>query len=206
MLNYSYLKKHDCKYDSKVVEQFVVLIKTTKSESAKTKLKRILFIKVGRVIIKNIENFFYLIKDSDRECLHTKDDLISECYMSMELCLKRYNPDFKAFQWFLNKALSRMLFRLADKEYNKNSKIFALPEGFDVRDDQKESDFSTFYMKQLKMTFLERRLVRSKMKGEKVDEFRKNNGNLTTIRYYELLNSVKTKLKPLQDEHNSDFT
>lgn len=90
-LTYDTLRKIDSGYNSLKALLLIILIRHSKSESFKQKRKMELFEMMAKVIVKNIENFWYLAKPH-RYAHHIieTDELISECFIALEISIKNF--------------------------------------------------------------------------------------------------------------------
>lgn len=90
-LTYDALKRIDSGYNSLKALLLIILIRYSKSEAAKQKHKMQLFEMMAKVIVKNIENFWYLAKPHKyaHHIIET-NELISECYIALEISIKNF--------------------------------------------------------------------------------------------------------------------
>jgi hypothetical protein len=90
-LTYDALKRIDSGYNSLRALLLIILIRFSKSQSDKQKYKMQLFEMMAKVIVKNIENFWYLAKPHKyaHHIIETSE-LISECYIALEISIKNF--------------------------------------------------------------------------------------------------------------------
>jgi hypothetical protein len=90
-LTYEKLKRIDSEYNALKVLLLIIKIRFSKANKDKEKYKMELFLMMAKVIVKNIENFWYLAKPH-RYAHHIIEttELISECYIALEISIKNF--------------------------------------------------------------------------------------------------------------------
>lgn len=90
-ITYEKLKKIDSEYNAVKVLLLIIKIRFSKSEPEREKYKIQLFLMMAKVIVKNIENFWYLAKPhSYAHHIIETTELISECYIALEISIKNF--------------------------------------------------------------------------------------------------------------------
>lgn len=205
MITYDSLFCEKGLYNNAQVIRCVIICKKSTNLKAVEKGKLDLFKMMHKIIVKNIDNFFYLTRNHTKEIFHTKDDLISECFIVLQKCLKNFDRKRnKDFFWYFNKSLTRAMLRIVDKNYNKHLMVDSVPQNHEdfmfISSDNDGIDFTDFYLEKLNFTVDEKRVVNSKLMKEKVSDFLEQNGDITWNKYFKCLGSIKEKLKPLIDD------
>lgn len=147
-LTYEKLKRIDSEYNALKVLLLIIKIRFSKANKDKEKYKMELFLMMAKVIVKNIENFWYLAKPH-RYAHHIIEttELISECYIALEISIKNFgarktgNVRYNVFQikpgtvdeyiydystnldfyFYFNKTLTQRLNRTVQKVLATNS-------------------------------------------------------------------------------------
>lgn len=90
-LTYDALKRMDSGYNSLRALLLIILIRFSSSEAQKQKNKMRLFEMMAKVVVKNIENFWYLAKPHKyaHHIIET-EELISECFIALEISIKNF--------------------------------------------------------------------------------------------------------------------
>lgn len=93
-LTYDILKHHDSEYNKVRALLLIILIRAKKSESERNRLKMELFMLMSKVIVKNIENFWYMAKPYkySHHIIETSE-LISECFIALEIGIKNFGAE-----------------------------------------------------------------------------------------------------------------
>jgi hypothetical protein len=199
-LSFSSLLRDDIDFDKKEIRKHLVICKTCSKKSLVEKHSVLLFRRMNKIIVKNINNFYFFIKNYDKECLYTKDDLVGECYIIFQKCVAGFNiRKGKDFHWFLNKSLTRGLMRILEKNYLKHLKIERSDySGVNLKCEI-DLDLTKFYSKLYGLTKRERKVLRSKINMVKLKDFLEANPSFTDSEYYKLFNSIKLKMKKLYE-------
>lgn len=90
-LSYDYLKKIDSEYNTTKILLLIIRIRFSTEERLRNELKVELFLMMSKVIVKNIENFWYLAKPHGyaNHIIETTE-LISECFIALEISIKNF--------------------------------------------------------------------------------------------------------------------
>ena len=201
-ISYYYLSKHGKGLGKTKTNSVILLCRKCKNERIVEKYELILFKSMGRIIVRNIDNFFFLIRNCDKICLYSKEDLIGECYLILNRCIHS-NFDVKSgkdFFWYYNTSLTRGLKRILDNNYLLHIKTDNVENlgSIKIPEDSKE-DFFDYYCKILNFTDKEQQILKSKVDQIKIKDFVKTSG-INENEYYRLLNSIKEKSKKIKHE------
>jgi hypothetical protein len=201
------LRNSQVRYDEDNVRRSLVVIRHAKSSRLINAHKENIMMALSQIIVKNVNNFFNLVRHTE-ECrlLHEKDDIVGECYMMLEKCLQKFDINRnKNFFWYYNKSLSMGLFRLAKRVYKKDVYF---------------KDFSDLYGGENKLMHnkiqqaLDPMIMRidfspeqieyleSKINDEKIGDFLSRTGVQRTV-YTRLGKEVKVKLQSYYDDFRS---
>lgn len=189
-------------YKPQAASRCVILAKRCSDPSVVEQSKFELFKLLSTILVKNIENFYFLSKNY-RDVFHTREDLIGEAYIVFEACLKNF--DFrkgKIFYFYYNKALTRAFSRIIDRSYYKHSSSIRFkPEHESVimfnASSRQNPDFTDFYFDQFRLTDKERRVVKARMEKKKIQTFLDENKDMNWTTYFASLNGAKGKLSEL---------
>jgi len=205
MFDYSAVKRLSDQnpYDSKIVKRCIILVRQCSNDQVVTTSKAELFTILSNIVYKNIENFFYLLRSYDN-IIHTRDDMVSESYIVLENCLKNYDMKMnKHFYMYYNKGLTRAFVRIMEKYYYKHRfsmRVSSEMESVTFTSTESALDFIEFYFDLFRLTEEERRVARSKLSKQKIQDFLDENPDVSWNKYFNQLNGVKSKMKPMLDE------
>jgi len=205
MITYDSLSLEKESYDNTQVIRCLIICKKSTNLGAVEKGKLTLFRMMSKIIVKNIDNFFYLTRNHNKEIFHTKDDLISECFIVLHGCLRNFDRKRnKDFFWYFNKSLTRAMLRIVDRNYNKHLMVDRVQQNHEdfvfISSNNNGIDFIDFYLEKLNFTDDEKRVVNSKLMKEKVSDFLEQNIDITWNKYFKCLGDIKEKLKTLRDD------
>ena len=114
------LMRSSTQYDEVKIKKSIIVLRRTHSLKVLEGRKNYIYQALAIIIVKNVNNFFNLVKDIPKEnVIHCKDDIVVECYIILNKCIEKFNldnPDW-AFHFYFNKALSHGLFRFKNKHY-----------------------------------------------------------------------------------------
>jgi len=199
---YSIVQKNsESQYDVKKVGQLVVKIKRSSKKESIENLKLELFILNSKVILKAINNYFFLVKDIKQErILHTKEDICSECYLIFTNCINSLNiSNLKKFYFYLNTSLNRGVYRIYEKNYKKHFPVLDSSDNSSNILENKSYSHSFDEMISIDLkNFTEEEIdfIKFKISGQKVSLYLKKI-NISTSRLYEINESVIKKLSSL---------
>jgi len=203
MINYEHLSSLSNQYDKHEVLKNIIRCKKSTNQRVVENAKLEIFMSMNGVIVKNIENFYVLVRGY-KDIMHTRDDLVSEAFLTLDNCVDKFVlKKGTAFFWYYNKSLTWRMQRIIERQYYKHRNAERVEEGEEYRikaHSISHVDFNEFYFEKFGITEEERRLIDSKMNREKIKDFIENNDDMTWNKYFKNLTSVKQKLKPLKDE------
>lgn len=199
------IKKNSNKvYKQAVLSKTLISIKNNVkiTEQQKDEKKIEAFILSSKIIVKSINNFFSLIKNSEFEknsIVHEEHDIMIECFIVFENCVKNLKVSkVKYFPFYLNNALNRAVFRIYNRSYNKyqgtvqnttENEAYVMDK---IKGDQMK--INTFDIDLRELTELEMEIAESKYRCEKPKEFCDRTG-VALATYKEAFDSLKEKLK-----------
>lgn len=195
---YSVLQKSKVAYNNRFIRKCLIICKYSTRESVRSRHKRYIYESVGSLTLKNVNNFFNLIRGVEKHLvLHEKDDIISECYLILDKCIEKFDltEKDKKFYFYYNKSLIFGLMRIKKKQYNNKLNYqcvdFCDIESFDKRTQNEMQNHPLF----LRNNFTDKEilLIQSKLEEEKIDNFCKKLG-ITKKEYYDTFNSIKKKI------------
>lgn len=199
------------KYDIRTTVKLIILSQKSLQSSERDRAKLDLFKQMNQIVIKNIDNFFFLTKEYQNSVFHTKDDLISESYIVLDKCVSNFDwKKGKMFFWYYNKSLTRHFLRVVERNYYKHRMSQNIGDELKSlrrkpSQDIQQIDFTEMYYQNLDLSSDEIRVVKSKVEGVRIQEFLKENKDFNWNKYYETLNSSKTKLLTLKEDYSEFF-
>jgi hypothetical protein len=201
-ISYYSLSKIERGFDKRKTNCYLMICRKCKNAKIVEQYKLSLFRSMGVIIIKNINNFFYFIRNFDKPCIYTKEDLINECYIIFERCIQSsFNTKSgKDFFWYFNTSLTRGLKRIMDESYLRNLKIENHKNFLNLKiTEESRADFLGYYSKILNLTEKEEKVFLSKIEQIKIKDFIKDN-SINENEYYRLFNSIKEKINKIKHE------
>lgn len=205
-LSFLSLSRQKFSIDKKRILRHILICQCSKDFRFIEKHKLLLFCKLGFVVCKNINNVLTKYREQNllKEMIISKDDLVFECFIVFDRCLMNFDWHRGGdFHWYLNSSLNRELTRILDRHIKKHNKADSI-DSFVSPGVNVEFELFGFYFEKLRLTETERNLVMSRMNGERSEDFMKKNGLTTKISFYNTLNSIKNKFKPIRDELKSN--
>lgn len=187
------------KYSEKMVRRSLIVIRHSSNERLVEKHKRFIFECSCKIIVRNTNNFFNLIKNVEcGQVIHEKDDIVNECFLIMNKCLSKFNLKEKKykFYFYVNKSISQGLYRMKERNYGLSTGKYSYINAGDVVEYEKK----TFTHINNYPLFLEKNfsnkeilLMQSKLQEEKIEDFIIK-AEITKSEYYRILKSVKSKI------------
>lgn len=187
------------KYSERKIRRSIIIIRHSSNNRLVRKQKQIIFDCVSKIVVKNINNFFNLIKDVEKgHVIHEYDDIVSECFVIVDKCVEKFNLAEKRykFYFYLNKSLGQGLYRLKERNYGSKTGKYAYVDALNSIE-YNEDTFT--YIKNYPL-FLDKNfsnkeilLMQSKLQEEKINDFCKKT-EMTKSEYYRVLKSVKNKI------------
>lgn len=192
------------KYRQKFINVCILRIKYGhRSERTIRGYKTYVFKMMHDIVRKNICNYTNLLTNgtSIRE-IPTHDDILADVYLMFDKCLDKYQVrKGNKFYFYFNKSLSRNFFR----EYQKIQKQSAvdLSSGIEIMHPHLRYESNNYdvelLMHNLHFTETEKRIVRSRMLGQCVTEFLKENKDISKIQYSTALKKMKSDIRNFQE-------
>lgn len=192
-------------YDTQTITALVLVIKRTNSEQAQQKLKHRLFLGLGKLFIKAINNFNKLTKDVPKhKILHTPDDIALECYITFDTCIKNLKlAQIKKFYFFLNTSLNRAVYRLYEKQYKRYFNVIDNNNGSGSGEEGTHKDplenagynqhFDFTEIDLFDFNEIELEILRFKIEGGKLNVFLKEH-DMAGVMFYQIFEELKQKL------------
>ena len=204
MRYYNIFDYDDPKFNRKLASRYVLVIKRgngigSSADAAKVNLFKLM----KRIVVKNVKNYSSLSRNSavTDQCFE-EDEMYAEAFIVMMKCVENFQVSKKnCFYFYFNKSLSRNFYRMFYKEVRKlevqkDYEIFAI-DTFATNDFDYESLSLT--ISNLGLDEFDKKVLESKLKYEKKDEFIVNNEDATVSKYYSSIRKIKEKLKKLID-------
>jgi hypothetical protein len=195
-------KNSDKSMSHRDVRKCVLKLRLSKDLSEIERQKTILelYILCAPIILKAINNFFYLTRNFSKErVLHTREDIAIECFISLNTHVKNMKiKEYKKFHFFLNSGLNRVTYRIYERQYLKHSQVIDNSEDneFVVGNSAKYNqsfDLTELDLEKLDLTDMERKILVMKVEGVKFQEFLKEN-KIQHFVYKESLETLQNKL------------
>lgn len=206
ILTYENLQKSNFLYNKKEVYKNLIKIKKSTNHRVVDEAKLEVFLSLRTIVMKNIENFYILSKPY-QEIIHTKDDLISECYIVLDNCISKLDlRKFSTFHWYYNKSLTWRMQRIIENTYYKYRGSVRVDEDleefvFSKMFSNSDVDLLDFQLNNFGITEEEKVLMLSKVNKVKIKDYIEENNGMTWNKYFKLFSSIKEKLKTLKDEN-----
>lgn len=190
--------KKDYKYKRKFINACILRIRCG-SRSNKTIIgyKTYIFKAMKNIVNKNIHNYLNLLNGTCCRVIPEYNEILSECYLIFEKCIQKYKiTKYNSFYFYFNKALSRNFYRQYQKELNmtnvelSNDIVNCNP----MLLDDSNIDGMELLFSNLGLTKLEKKICRSKLKGEKGTEFLRKNKRISTKKYSDTVGKIKQLL------------
>lgn len=184
-------------YRQKFINTCIMRIKYGhRSERTIRGYKMYIFKMMHDIIKKNICNFINLITNGT-ECreIPEHDDVITDVYITFDKCIEKYKVSKgRKFYYYFNKSLSRNFFR----EYKKIQRQMNAEMNDVMEVSHPNLQFKTHnytievLMDNLHLNNVEKRIVRSRIAGQKITDFLKENKDISNNQYLSVLKKLKT--------------
>ena len=184
-------------YRQKFINTCIMRIKYGhRSERTIRGYKMYIFKMMHDIIKKNICNFINLITNGT-ECreIPEHDDVITDVYITFDKCIEKYKVSKgRKFYYYFNKSLSRNFFR----EYKKIQRQMNAEMNDVMEVSHPNLQFKTHnytievLMDNLYLNNVEKRIVRSRIAGQKITDFLKENKDINNNQYLSVLKKLKT--------------
>lgn len=196
--------KKDFLYRQKFINTCIMRIKYGhRSERTIRGYKMYIFKMMHDIVKKNICNYINLLTNGT-ECreIPNHDDVLADVYIMFDKCLEKFKvKKGNKFYYYFNKSLSRNFYR----EYQKTQKQTAveLTDAMEVVHPNlqyKADNYSVdVVMDNLGFNDIEKRIVYSRMRGQKITEFLKENKDITNNQYSNALKKMKNLITNAQE-------
>lgn len=196
--------KKDFLYRQKFINTCIMRIKYGhRSERTIRGYKMYVFKMMHDIVKKNICNYINLLTNGT-ECreIPNHDDVLADVYIMFDKCLEKFKvKKGNKFYYYFNKSLSRNFYR----EYQKTQKQTAveLTDAMEVVHPNlqyKADNYSVdVVMDNLGFNDIEKRIVYSRMRGQKITEFLKENKDITNNQYSNALKKMKNLITNAQE-------
>jgi hypothetical protein len=202
-----FFKGKDCIYNNKKVVLYIIIIKASKNEAIVQKYYQKLFYLLKDIIIKNINNFFFLCRKTSLTPYWEDYDVLSECYLIFDKCVKNFNMKYKySFHFFYNKSLSRAFHRVYQKQ-QKSTCVNYVDNDFYVDFEiftYMNHTFFDYYSEKFNLSPLQRKILQFKMNGaQDLDKFVIKN-KITKKSYNENFDIIKSKFSVIKKEYENE--
>lgn len=200
--------KHDFYYDNARVERFIEIIKSPCSSSRRQQaFKNVVFKMMKDVVKKNMHNYLNLLTNGTSiEEIPNTDELIADCYIIFDKCIEKYKSGCGYnFYFYFNKSMSRCFYRSWTKEMTRDNNSVEIGEAIETVNTRfhTRADATGGTMELLLDNFgfkgVERRIIKSRLAGQKTSEFLKKNPDVTHSQYSQALKNIKERIKEYQD-------
>lgn len=198
MSNYLYNKliKDRVPYNEQDVRRCIGIMRKLKHLEKYDKHKMLIYNSLSDIIIKGVNNFFgKIISHVKKEnILHTKDDIVLECYCILDKCVEKFDLSLedKQFFFYFNKSVSFGLIRIRDRKYK-------FSDNFNVRHEDVQSFQDELFSKDQDLLLLdkvfsteEKKIIDSRLLGEDVEDFLERE-NMLNSDYFRILKDIKSK-------------
>ena len=204
----SVLFRRDFYYNLKFVEKCIKIIQTSTNEKRVKAYKSLVFKMMKDIVKKNVTNYLNLLRNVDYPDIPERDELISDCYVVFDKCVSKFLVDRGYnFYFYFNKSLSRNFFREYYKKTQNNNAtknitdvMMIVNRSFHISEFRGGIDL---LLDNLHFTDFEKRICHSKMNGQKIADFLKNNTDVSNSQYARALKGVRAKL--LEAKQNKDI-
>ena len=198
--------RHDFYYDNARVERFIEIIKNPESSSRRQQaFKNVVFKMMKDVVKKNMRNYLNLLTNGTsipKDEIPTEDELVADCYLIFDKCLTKYKLGCGYnFYFYFNKSMSRCFYRAWTKEMSRDNSSVEIGEALETVNRRfhtsadSTSNSMNLLLDSFDFTTLERRVIKSRLAGQKTGEFLKANSDVTHNQYSQALKNVKVRIQ-----------
>ena len=193
--------RKEYKYKRKFINACIMRIRYGKrSERTIRGYKTYIFKAMKNIVNKNICNYINLLNGTPCRSIPEYEEVLSECYIIFDKCLEKYKiTKYNSFYFYFNKALSRNFYRLYQKELNMPSVELSdeMASVHPMLSIDGSVETMELLLHNLGLNELEKKICRSKLKGEKGTEFLKKNKRISNKKYTDTLKKIKDLLTDL---------
>lgn len=188
--------RRDFIYRQKFINTCIMRIKYGhRSECTIRGYKMYIFKMMHDIIKKNICNYINLLMNGTNLTEIPKhDDVLTDVYIMFDKCLDKYKVSKgRKFYYYFNKSLSRNFYREYQKIQKRTySETENVEEAIHPNLRYNEDNYTvSVLMDNLGFTDTEKRIVESRLKGQYITEFLKENTNVTQIQYANAMKRMK---------------
>lgn len=194
---YQHILQQRCKYSEKSVVKSIVYIKNSTNEKLIDKHKQEIVKYTSKIILRNVANFFNQLRGLDQSKIHhSKDDIVSECYLIINNCIEKFDlrSGYK-FYFYLNKSMMRGLNKLKKESYRGESGSPFI-DAIEIC----KFDWRTFSTEENNPLLLEKiftkkevLLMQSRVQEQTIDEFIKSI-EISRTEYHKILKRIREKI------------
>jgi len=168
-----------------------------KCEKRRVAYKNYVFRMMKDIVKKNTCNYINLLTSINVRDIPERDELITDCYIMFDKCITKYKVcSGNNFYFYYNKSMSRNFFRNYQRKLNTNS--VELTDAMTVAHPNlhchKQPDTTEILMDGLQFDEIEKRIIRSRMNGQKTAEFLAENTDVNNGQYSRKLKRIKNIL------------
>ena len=165
--------------------------------------KMYIFKMMHDIIKKNICNFINLLTNgTEYREIPEHDDVITDVYITFDKCIERYKVSKgKKFYYYFNKSLSRNFFREYKKRQRQlNTEMNDIMEVSHPNLQFRTHNYTTeVLMENLCLNEVEKRIVRSRLAGQKITDFLKENKDISNNQYLSALKKMKAMINEARE-------
>jgi len=188
--------RRDFIYRQKFINTCIMRIKYGhRSERTIRGYKMYIFKMMHDIIKKNICNYINLLMNGTNLTEIPKhDDVLTDVYIMFDKCLDKYKVSKgRKFYYYFNKSLSRNFYReyqrIQKRTYSETENV---EEAVHPNLRYNEDNYTVgVLMDNLGFTDTEKRIVESRLKGQYITEFLKENTDVTQIQYANAMKRMK---------------
>jgi hypothetical protein len=190
----TYFFKKDCKYDNNFINRCIFIIKFSNDEKRIAAYKNYVFRAMKSAVRKNMYNFLNLMRSIKGCYIPENDEVIMESYIIFNKCLLKYKVSKNNnFYFYFNKSLSRNFYRTYQKEFQSVS--VEMTEAMLVMNpllrSVEEIGGIEVILHNFKFNDSEKRIIRSRLKGQKTSEFLSENDDISNSQYSRAFRHIK---------------
>lgn len=193
--------RKEYKYKRKFINACIMRIRYGKrSERTIRGYKTYIFKAMKNIVNKNICNYINLLNGTPCRSIPEYEEVLSECYIIFDKCLEKYKiTKYNSFYFYFNKALSRNFYRLYQKELNMPSVELSneMASVHPMLSINGSVETMELLLHNLCLNKLEKKICRSKLKGEKGTEFLRKNKRISNKKYTDTVKKIKDLLTDL---------
>ena len=188
--------RRDFIYRQKFINTCIMRIKYGhRSERTIRGYKMYIFKMMHDIIKKNICNYINLLMNGTNLTEIPKhDDVLTDVYIMFDKCLDKYKVSKgRKFYYYFNKSLSRNFYREYQRIQKRTySEAENVEETIHPNLRYNEDNYTVgVLMDNLGFTDTEKRIVESRLKGQYITEFLKENADVTQIQYANAMKRMK---------------